>query len=95
VSDGRAAQIVKTYPQGARDDSSLLEEMGLRPALKQRLLDHWQGDFVELGGGIVTLTREQLESVSNDDLKEWGLTGKEIAEIRRALDRARERESYR
>jgi hypothetical protein len=95
VAEGKAARVVKTYPVSKRDDSSLLEEMNIRPRLRQKLMDRWQGDVVELGGGLTTLTREQLEAVTDEQLLEWGLTAREVGELRRAMTEAVERESYR
>jgi len=94
-SDGSAAKVVKTYPVSRRDDTSFLEEMGIRPRLRQRLMDCWKGDVVELGGGLTTLTREQLDGVTDEQLKEWGLTPREVSEVRSAMRRAVGRESYR
>jgi len=95
VPDGSAAKIVKTYPVSRRDDTSFLEEMGIRPRLRQRLMDCWKGDVVELGGGLTTLTREQLDGVSDEQLQEWGLTAREVGEVRRAARAAVGQESYR
>lgn len=89
--------IVRTYVSSAPFDVSLyLEEMELDDELREAIRAGWFSDYVELGGGLKTVTADMLDKATDAELLAIpGIGTAKLKKIRAAVAEARKQEAFR